>query len=130
MAAHLQIVVPWAGERELRPALAALTALNRAFMRAHRIPALYSTGIRYQREARGPDGVVREAWCSAPVMLERWRVSQIGSDCEDLSCYRAAELQLKGVPAVAVPVRSGIGWHIIVRHPDGRTEDPSKQLGM
>lgn len=129
-AGFLQIVVPWAGQAELGPSLLALTALNRSLMRRHNWPALYTSGIRYQREPRGPDGIVREAWCSYPVMLYRWRKSRTGSDCEDLACARAAELQLKGIAATAIAVRSGVGWHIVVRHPDGTIEDPSKALGM
>jgi hypothetical protein len=131
-AQYLQIVVPWAGQSELRPALAALTAINRVLMRdrGKAIPLLYASGIRYARETRLSDGTVREAWCTAPVMLDRWRDHAIGSDCEDLACYRSAELQLRGIAAVATAVPSGVGWHIIVRHPNGAIEDPSRVLGM
>jgi hypothetical protein len=132
---YLQIVCPWADERELRPALSCLTALNRVLMREYKgtsreIPLLYQSGIRYQREPRDKAGNVREAWCTAPVMLERWRKSRVGSDCEDNAAYRAAELQLRGIAAIAIPIRSGVGWHIVVRHPNGEIEDPSRVLGM
>jgi hypothetical protein len=124
MAAFLSIVVPWAGESDLAPALAALTGLNLSIMRRHALPQLYDSGVRYQREAIA-HGRPREQWLTAPVVLSRG-----AGDCEDLCCYRAAELRLKGIAAIAMARPSSVGWHIVVKYPDGQIEDPSRKLGM
>jgi hypothetical protein len=52
-----------------------------------------------------------------------------------LACWRAAELQAQGIAAHPVFVwrkmKNGSHlYHIVVRWPDGRLEDPSKRLGM
>lgn len=57
------------------------------------------------------------------------------SNCEDLCCWRAAELQAEGIAAHPVFVWRKIEdgshlYHIVVRYPDGRIEDPSRRLGM
>lgn len=57
------------------------------------------------------------------------------SNCEDLACWRAAELQAQGIAAHPVFVwrkmQNGSHlYHIVVRWPDGRLEDPSRRLGM
>jgi hypothetical protein len=121
----LAIIVPWAGPLDLAPALAALTALNREILRRHPLPPLYETGIRYHREARLPDGSSREQWLTAPVIYMRK-----AGDCEDLGCFRAAELQLQGIDAHAICKRSSVGFHIVVQYADGTIEDPSRKLGM
>lgn len=57
-------------------------------------------------------------------------------NCEDLSAWRCAELQVRqGIqawPCFTYRVRPGGGYlyHIQVRYPDGRVEDPSRTLGM
>ena len=58
------------------------------------------------------------------------------SNCEDLACWRAAELRVR----YNIAARPSFLWrrkptgsylyHIQVKHPDGRTEDPSRRLGM
>lgn len=121
----LAIIVPWNGPSDLAPALAALVGLNCDIMRRRQLPPLYSSGVRYERETRLADGTPREQWLTAPVVLLR----QAG-DCEDLASWRAAELRLQGIPAMAVPKRSSVGWHIVVQYPDGTIEDPSRKLGM
>jgi hypothetical protein len=124
-AGLLAIVVPWAGESDLRPALAALTGLNMDIMRRHQLPDIYRSGVRYQREKRLPDGVSREQWLTVPIIVRRGF-----GDCEDLGCYLAAQARLKGIDAHAIAKQNPIGWHIVVQYPDGSIEDPSRKLGM
>ena len=107
--------------------LDALTAIDRLYLGTHlRTPLLYKAGVRYQHENLGC-----EDWADVPTVIgNRW------GDCEDLACWRAAELQLRGIPARAVqkpPKRIGPDlwlYHIVVRWPNGRIEDPSRILGM
>jgi hypothetical protein len=104
----------------LRVALVGLTAMNRALMKAYgNYPALYESGVVYRPES--PDN-----WESVDIVLARGY-----GDCEDLSCWRAAELQEQGTDAVADVYGTHPGkWHAIVKYPDGRIEDPSLKLGM
>jgi hypothetical protein len=122
----LTIQVPWRGQDDLVPALAALTGLNVYFIQAYRLPRLYEAGVRYEREALKRDGTYWERWLTAP------EVVRIGkADCEDLAAYLAAQYRIEGdVGAIAVPVHSTLGFHIVTRRGDGSIEDPSKRLGM
>jgi hypothetical protein len=58
------------------------------------------------------------------------------SNCEDLACWRAAELNVRhGVAAAPTFVwrkrpNGAYLYHIQTIHPDGRVEDPSRALGM
>lgn len=112
--------------------LDALTYANKVYLHTHPgTPALYDSGVFYREE----DG--REEWCDIGECIKRR-----GVDCEDLACWRAAELQRQGVAAKAVAVceeKTGGKvrkrfYHIVVRitRPDGVVieEDPSAQLGM
>ena len=57
-------------------------------------------------------------------------------NCEDLACWRAAELRVrenvKAKPTFIWKIRPNGGYlyHIQVKYPDGRIEDPSRRLGM
>src|SRR5262249_32131497 len=106
--------------------LNALYTVDRQWLRAHRkTPRLYESGVFYQAEPAG-----QENWQDIPTTLK------IGSgDCEDLACWRAAELtEREGIPARPVyrwRHRPGLTiYHIVVRLPDGSIEDPSRKLGM
>lgn len=112
--------------RALEIMLKALTAINLDFLLHNpNTPKLYDSGVIYQNEPRG-----REDWQDIPTTL------LLGNgDCEDLACWRSAELQAQGI--FARPVYrwrklegGGVLYHILVRWPDGRIEDPSKRLGM
>lgn len=110
-------------EASLRHMLAALTAINCDLLREYpSIPDLHSSGVKYRRETG-------EVWRAIPEILR----SGYG-DCEDLACWRAAELIVrKGVRAVAMPIRqpvAGALYHIVVDTASGYTEDPSRALGM
>lgn len=88
-------------------------------------PPLYETDVIYQTEQT-------EQWKDVPRIIEDgW------GDCEDLACWRIAELRHKGIAARpyikwrASPTRPGMDrYHAVVRLPDGRIEDPSRSLGM
>lgn len=117
----------------LYEALAALTRINVRILSAAKpgaIPKLYDSGVRYIAE---PEGA--EDWLDILSALRQLRDPKLPVDCEDLACWRAAELQMEGIEAHPVflwrrmPDGSHL-YHIVVRYPDGRIEDPSKRLGM
>ena len=92
------------------------------------LPSLYGSGVRYIREDYTSEHP--EDWLD---ILET--IHQGGGDCEDLACWRTAELQHAGERARVVWHRRLIGpgqtlLHILVQRADGRLEDPSRILGM
>jgi hypothetical protein len=106
--------------------LNALYTINCQWLRTHpRTPRLYSSGVFYRAEPIG-----QENWQDIPTTLK------LGfGDCEDLACWRAAELTVRD----KIPARPVYRWrrrpgltiyHIVVRLADGRIDDPSKRLGM
>lgn len=113
--------------RHLRTLLMALMHVDIAYLEAHpETPDLYASGIRYEEEPPG-----QEDWQDVPTCL-RMRVG----DCEDLACWRAAELRVR-YGEQAYPIfnftrrpNGGYLYHIQVRRADGRIEDPSRLLGM
>lgn len=123
----LSIVLPFDTVGDIDRALAATTWLNLQQLRAYKVPALYASGVRYQREtclAPRVPGACERFLTARQTLIERF------GDCDDLACWRAAELIVQGERARAFAVRSPVGFHILVRREDGRTEDPSKLLGM
>lgn len=93
-----------------------------------RLPGLYDSGARYIKEDY--DALHPEDWLDVLEVL-----AQGGGDCEDLACYRAAELQVQGEKACAVFHRKTLSGnrtlvHILVQRADGSLEDPSRRLGM
>lgn len=128
--------------------LDALYAIDVAWLKAHpELPGIYTlasdgalgfvprtgkklgpggTWMIYQAEPGG-----QEDWKDIPTALHDGF-----ADCEDLACWRAAELTVRhGIPAR--PVAKGktrpdgsVLYHITVMYPDGRSEDPSRKLGM
>ena len=107
--------------------LEGLIRCNMVYLDSHpHTPSLYTSGVRYQREARG-----QEVWQDIPNCIQLRR-----GDCEDLAAWRVAELRQRGIHA-----RGHLKWfhkpsikitmyHVEVRLPDGSIEDPSKKLGM
>lgn len=120
----ITLAVPLDGEC-LRYALEALTAIDCAILISglgDNFPDLYESHVRYQHEPPG-----RERWLNVGELLH------VGAgDCEDLACWRAAELRVRhGEHAFARPVRGGPNTiHIVVERGDGSIEDPSRMLGM
>ena len=95
-----------------------LTMVNRVAMResGRRWPSLLSAGVRYQRT---------HEWRSAALLLRHRR-----GDCKDLVAYEAARLRELGCPVTIRLTRLGSLWHTLIRLPDGRLFDPSRELGM
>lgn len=111
------------------------------------IPPLYTTGVYYQEDKPG-----EENWRDVHAILERLIKTGNGVDCDQLICWRVAELRVAGIaadpvikwqhlsreaainvagyPAKFIP-EDGL-WlvHCCVRFPDGSIEDTSKILGM
>lgn len=107
-----------------------LFKIDMLYLRFHpQTPLLYQSGVRYMEEPPG-----QEDWQDIPTTL------RIGmGDCEDLACWRAAELNVKyGIKARPIfrEQRRANGtylYHILVQLPPGYSpsiEDPSKILGM
>lgn len=95
-------------------------------------PLLYRSGVRFERE---PDGGTNY-WSNVRAVLKRGR-----SHCVGLSCWRVAELQVRGEQAIPIlqvfnEDRPDFGpvteFHVTVLRGDGSEdhEDPSRQLGM
>jgi len=108
----------------LRIALQALCDINVWLLRHRQFPSIYNGRIKYAAE--GPN---KEDWYTVE------DIHKYGyGDCEDLACARAAEYVVRGINAYPDCSHKWIGGilliHIFVRFPDGRIEDPSKQLGM
>jgi len=106
--------------------LEALTAVNMAWLREHDgAPWLYRSGVRYEEEPPG-----RDEWQDIPETIARRE-----GDCEDLACWRLAELRVReGEHATPFVKHAVLGprtiYHVAVRRADGRLEDPSRILGM
>lgn len=108
--------------------LGSLVGWNRFLLSQAPLPSLYGSGVRYIREDYTSEHP--EDWLD---ILET--IHQGGGDCEDLACWRTAELQHAGERARVVWHRRLIGpgqtlLHILVQRADGRLEDPSRILGM
>jgi len=109
-----------ANRRLLCAALQGLVLVDAVMLAEREYPPLYEAGVRYQREQG------REEWQTVEQVL----AAGVG-DCEDLACWRAAELRRDGVECLAEAVRTGPRlFHAIVRFPDGSHEDPARELGM
>ena len=116
----------------LQNLLEGLTIANVAYLLSQpHTPDLYASGVRYLEEEPGVD-----EWQDIPDTLARRT-----GDCEDLACWRVAELRVRygeptatrGISVDEIPDKSGVlvvTYHITVVHQDGTTEDPSRRLGM
>ena len=108
--------------------LEALIFANECWLRAGNegTPPLYQSGVPYVSEPPG-----RDNWQDIPRTIELRE-----GDCEDLACWRIAELRVKFKEPRAAPhvIYKELGdftlFHIQVRRQDGSVEDPSKHLGM
>mgnify|MGYP003437480107 FL=1 len=113
------------GQKTLNHLLTCLYSIDIDFLRSFpNTPKLYDSGIRYKEEPLG-----QERWNDIPTVMSRG----IG-DCEDLACWRSAELVMQGIAAVPKWLLREVGqfriYHIVVLHPNGVIEDPSYKLGM
>lgn len=103
-------------------AFACLEDLREAQEKGHAYPPLYKAGVRYMLEPNG-----KEEWQLPADALRTKR-----ADCEDLACWRVAELWLQGEPGARVFLKrvNPRLRHIQVLRADGTIEDPSRALGM
>lgn len=104
--------------------LAALVETNIDYLKRNpNTPALYRSGVRYEREPG------TEIWKAIPKLYSDQR-----GDCEDLAAARAGELRVKGIAAKPYLKYGRVGglslYHVQVQWPDGHIEDPSAILGM
>lgn len=101
--------------------LEGLVAVNVLLMDRSALPPLYWSGVRYQKE------IGTELWQTCEQVFKA-----SAGDCEDLACWRVAELRRAGeIDASPHVYRAGPGlWHVIVRRGNGYYEDPSRILGM
>lgn len=117
----------------LHAMLDALVLANTLFLlSAPACPGVYQAGLAYQAEEIGHDD-----WRDIPAVL-----AHKGGDCEDLACYRVAELRVRHGELGAKPRVTSRQiqspkygeftlYHITVLRGDGVTvEDPSLALGM
>jgi hypothetical protein len=108
--------------------LQALVRANLAYLRKHRTPHPYKSGVRYQRETKR-DSRTPEHFCGVRKVLERGH-----GDCEDLASWLVAHYLARGEKARIVlkwGERDGARlYHVLVRNPAGELEDPSRVLGM
>jgi len=105
--------------------LLALFSIDKDYLRAFpQTPRLYDAGVCYKAEPLG-----QERWCDIPNVIKRRQ-----GDCEDLACWRAAEIVAGGGVARPIFKLRVFGqfrvYHILVQHGDGLIEDPSYVLGM
>ena len=114
------------GELASMRLLWALIDINVDYLQRHPgTPALYQSGVRYQEQAFD---VGQEDWHEIPAALIAKK-----TDCKVLAAWRIAELRVRGIDARPFILRQGrekFGYHVVVKWPDGRLEDPSKILGM
>lgn len=118
------------GREDLRFFLGRLVDIDVYLIRKRRLPPLYQSGVRYVAETedfRSRNPV--EDWQAADEVVRTGE-----GDCEDLACYRCAELRLQGVDAHPRLTRHGRIWHVTVliarKHAADVIEDPSRRLGM
>jgi hypothetical protein len=98
--------------------------MRHADERGMQLPALYDSGVVYRREPSG-----REWWEQASDLMQI--ASDRSGDCEDLACYRVAELRYfegeDGARARVLRTPRG-SFHCVVERADGSIEDPSREL--
>ena len=106
--------------------LNALVRINQIILKTASVPPLYQAGIRYQPEGRDRYGNRTEDWLTIPELYRRKK-----GDCEDLVAARVAQLRARGINAQPwIYKAGGRMWHVVVKLPNGKIEDPSKRLGM
>jgi hypothetical protein len=120
----VRILAPAASVESFDALLSVLVGLNVVYLRTHvGVPSLYASGVRYARE---PPGF--ECWAAIPIVIQAGE-----GDCDDLACWRVAELRASGEdPDARTRIREirPRRWHVDVVRGDGRVEDPSRVLGM
>lgn len=118
-------------EESVQRLLDLLLELDLDYLREHPdTPLLYQSGVRYLYEV--PDRA--EQWLSVPWLRLNARRPDVLADCKGLSCWRAAELRLRGEDARPTchsrRIAGRVVVHVRVVRGDGSLEDPSAALGM
>ncbi len=115
----------------------ALVDIDREYLLAHpNTPSLYQSGVVYRpQQTVAGQYTGADLWWDIPACL-----AQGEGSCEDLAAWRVAELQLRGRDSMQTGVRPFVHsrddsngnttYHIVVKDPSGREEDPSVALGM
>lgn len=104
--------------------------MKRLIEEGHKIPLLYKSGVRYQRENYAKH---EENWRDFLSVLRHK-----SGDCEDLASFRVAELRVVFNKRARCVYRRTVRddgstlYHILVESPSGsgHIEDPSRLLGM
>lgn len=126
----LSIVMPFRGQADITFALGLATAIAlRQLIQFPRIPKLYNSGCRWERDiCRTNVPGACERFLSPLDVLREGRKG----DCDDFAPWKAAEMILEGdrkARAIAIPA-PGVGYHAVVKRGNGMIEDPSRRLGM
>jgi hypothetical protein len=111
----------------IKAILDAQVKIDQLYLRLHKCPPLYKSGVRYREE--DPSKGFEEFACIPIVITRGW------GDCDDLAPWRCAELREAGEKAkIRIQwKKQGNGqklFHIVVRRENGNIEDPSLILGM
>jgi hypothetical protein len=103
---------------QIQALMEGLSMVNQIAMResGKRWPSLKAAGVRYRRTSE---------WRSARLLLRKR-----SGDCKDLVAYEVARLRELGHRVTIRLTRVGRTWHVLIRLPDGRLFDPSRELGM
>lgn len=99
--------------------LEGLARAARPFMRG--LPPLYGGSIRFAREPN--HGRFEEFALPWDTAKRGW------GDCDDLIIYRLAELEAAGKKGSVACKWFGTEFHVQIRLPNGKIEDPSVRLG-
>lgn len=103
-------------------------------IRERKVPLIYESGVTFRPEPW--QGKFEEFADALTVYGRGW------GDCDDLCCWRVAELRVLGDKRLGLPpckatikiywreYFEGKGFHVEVRLPDGSVEDVSRFLGM
>ncbi len=101
----------------------ALSQINKTYLATHsKFPSLYESDVVYDVEQN-------ENWKDVYNTLKDGY-----GDCEDLACWRVAELRLAGIAARPYikwrKIKNNWLYHALVWNPGNKIEDPSLALGM
>jgi len=127
--------------QELGVLLAALVALDRAYLRAHPETPLLSSmlgrTLAFEREPQGARDPGEEDWQDIPTCLTKRRDGTRAAGNRDLTAWRVAELQERfHIPAHIVlerrpvPGRPGFECRALVELPNGKQEDLTGDKGF
>jgi hypothetical protein len=122
MHVRCEIPIDEVGAHSIRELLDTLSTIWARYLAKHPLPALYSSGIRFQPE---PNVGQYEDWKTPHQTLEDgW------GDCDELVLYRLAELRSRGERATVVVMRrrGTRKFHVLIRRANRQLEDPSLEV--